>query len=138
VREEACPAADALWYDTAVACPFFVPIHRIGPGPWDPPPRLPLGDTWSGECQAAAAPYTPGEIELREMCNTGYARGICPRFPEASPADAVRFMIASDQPGVVRFVLEKNHSPVEYGEVGPATEGRDVLNRQARAFLEAR
>ena len=119
-----------------MACPYFVPIHRIGPGPWNPPPRQPLGDTWGGECWATGAASTPSESELREMCNTGYARGRCQRFPESAPADAVRFAISKDQPDGVRYILEKDHVPVEFGEIGPATEARDVLSRQARAFLE--
>ena len=122
-----------------------MPVHRIGPGPWDPPPRLPLGDAWAGECRATGAPFTPTESSLREMCNTGYARRRCPRFPEWSAADAVRFSLArAAETGAgteataprVRFVLEKDHFPVEHGEIGPATEGREVLNRQAWAFLE--
>jgi len=80
------------------------------------------------------------------MCNTGYASGRCSRFPETSTADAVRFGLShaaetsegkSIGPQHVRYVLEKDHFPVEHGEIGPSTEGREVLNRQARAFLEA-
>jgi hypothetical protein len=80
------------------------------------------------------------------MCNTGYARRRCSRFPESSTADAVRFSLARaaetrdgkslDLPRVL-YVLEKDHFPVEHGEIGPSTEGHQVLNRQARAFLEA-
>lgn len=101
---------------------------------------MPLGDTWSGECQSAGALYTPRDTELREMCNVGYARGRCPRFPESAPADAVRFILVGDAKAegtVVRFILEKDHFPAEYGVIGPDTEGRDLLNRQARVFLES-
>ncbi|MEQ1945699.1 MAG: hypothetical protein ABL995_00820 [Bryobacteraceae bacterium] len=119
-----------------MACPFFLPIHRIGPGPWDPAPRLPLGDTWAGECRAATVSFTPAESELREKCNTGYARGRCARFPESAPADAVRFSKSPSANDTVCFVFEKDHFPVEHGEIGTATEGRDLLNRQARAFLD--
>ncbi|MEQ1886714.1 MAG: hypothetical protein ABL967_16750 [Bryobacteraceae bacterium] len=120
-----------------MACPFFFPIHRIGPGPWDPPPRLPLGDAWEGECCATTVSFTPAEADLREMCNTGYPRGRCSRFPESAPADAVRFSNSLRQKDTVCFVFEKDHCPVEHGEVGPATVGRDLLKRQARAFLDA-
>jgi hypothetical protein len=127
-----------------VACPFFVPVRQIGPGRWDPAPRLPLGDAWAGECWSASAAFTPSESDQREMCNTGYARGSCSRFPESAAADAVRFSIAraAETEGgeaglpLVRYVLEKDHFPVEHGEIGPSTEGREILNRQARAFLE--
>jgi hypothetical protein len=123
-----------------VACPFFLPVHQIGPGPWDPAPRMPLGDTWAGECRSTSAAYTPGEAELRDMCNVGYVRGRCSRFPESAGADAVRFSLArgADNPEThVRFVFEKDHSPTEFGEIGPATDGREVLNGQARVFLES-
>ena len=81
------------------------------------------------------------------MCNCGYARGRCDRFPGDGAADAVRFSITEDTPDklLVVYVVEKDHAPAEFGtlEYGVADsrlEGphiSDVLVQQARAFLES-
>ena len=57
-----------------MACPFFKPARRLDAGGWDPPPRLPLGDAWAGECTAGCGEQ-PVESTQREVCNCGYARG---------------------------------------------------------------
>ena len=41
-------------------CPFFAPEQRLDPGPWTNPPRLPLGDPYSGSCRVR-----PGEFHAR-------------------------------------------------------------------------
>lgn len=68
------------------------------------------------------------------MCNSGYARGACSHFPVDAPADAVRF--AFTEAGLI-YILEKNHAPVEYGEIEPVRETRPLLTAQARAFTES-
>ena len=117
-----------------MACPFFRPSHRLDQGGWDRPPRLPLGDPYSGVCVAhPAEPFaapdeltrTPGAEEeasfpvgmevragpvrvseetQRELCNCGYARGKCQQFPEDGVGDAVRFSITGVTGGLVKLV----------------------------------
>ena len=118
-----------------MACPFFKPVQRLDPGGWDPAPRLPLLDAWSGVC-TAAYDWTPPEAVQREICNCGYARGRCDRFPSSKaadePADAVRFSALEER---LIYVLERDHAPVEHGEIDPITDPREPLASQARAFM---
>jgi hypothetical protein len=113
-----------------------------------------LGDQFGGACHAHPADIVePPETHQRELCNCGYARTRCDRFPGGSAADAVRFSVTDDTPTrlLVVYVLEKDHAPVEFGTleynvadahleeprniVGPRIS--EVLARQARAFLES-
>ncbi len=57
----------------------------------------------------------PGEIELRDHCNLGYAR--CARLPREREADAVRFSVAaaSDAKIVLNYVCERDHRPGAHG-----------------------
>jgi hypothetical protein len=121
----------AYRYTRQMACPFFEPRTKLGDGPLDPPPRLPLGHAWAGVCVAPGfASHEPEETEQREICNTGYARGRCGRFPSNAEADAVRF--SADQDGRLVYILEKNHAPVRHGRVSDLLES--PLLEQARAF----
>ncbi len=104
----------------------------MAPERWSDPPRLPLIDPCDGVCEAEASLWTPDEAALKQYCNTGYARGRCPRFPAAAPYDAVRFTAGED--GEVRYVFEKNYSPAGHG-VTPADGGR--LAAQAAVFANA-
>ena len=125
-------------------CPFFVPRSKLGEGPWDPAPRLPLGEAWGGDCAAPGpASQAPEELEMRETCNTGYARGRCHRFPSNAEADAVRFSATRDGEGGLRvvFILEKDHAPLRHGLL-IYSEGKftgdpveSPLVEQAKAFL---
>jgi len=131
-----------------VACPYFWPEGKLETGPWTHTPRLPLGDAFSGSCRAQPGEvHRPTEQRQEELCNCGYSRGVCERFPTDSPADAVRFSIASDKPARLRltYVYEKDHAPAKFGVmeflVGthafldrPADE---LLARQAEAFVES-
>jgi hypothetical protein len=72
-------------------------------------------------------------VVLRDLCNTGYARGRCDRFPAGAFADAVRFSRTAD--GRLIYILEKDHAPVEHGEMDAARDPREPLASQARAFL---
>jgi hypothetical protein len=80
---------------------------------------LPLGTAWTGTCHAnAAEPMYPDDSELRRLCNLGYARGVCPRFPIADPGpDAVRFTLNADDETSLRiyYVLERDHQPFAHG-----------------------
>lgn len=118
-----------------MACPFFEPRHLLPPGLWTHRPRLPLGDAYSGLCHAAGNPHAPPEEHQRELCNRGYARGVCAHFPASSLADAVRFSVTREQPLRLVYILEKDHSPLEYGELDAAAPARnEILAAQARAF----
>lgn len=136
-----------------MACPFFVPSRRLEIAGWVRPPRFPLGDPFSGACHAQPADVVePPEARQRELCNCGYARGRCDRFPgdregkNAAP-DAVRFSVTDDTPQrvLVVYVVEKDHAPAEHGILEYLIEDSrlegphisDILVQQARAFLES-
>jgi hypothetical protein len=85
-------------------------------------------------------------MRMREVCNLGYGRSCCERFPSASTADAVRFHIAKDSGGLIQiqYVFERDCWPGEHGAIEWSAErrfspdmGNDVLRRQAEAFLES-
>jgi hypothetical protein len=110
---------------------------------------LPLGDLWKGECRAAPErPCEPSDAELRPLCNLGYARGTCCRFParEDGP-DAVRFTISGDEGSLLHlyYVIERNHHPFAHGPLKFSISGDDFSNlpagenfgRQARAYVES-
>jgi hypothetical protein len=106
---------------------------------------LPLGDVWTGICQASTDAAIPGDSVLMPLCNMGYARGNCQRFPDAGGPDAVRFTISKDEGPFVHlyYVLERNHHPFAHGPLAfdPATDqwvdppAGDGLRMQARAYL---
>jgi hypothetical protein len=107
-----------------------------------------LGDPFGGACHAHPADIVePPEAQQRELCNCGYARTRCDRFPGGDAADAVRFSVTGDTTArlSVVYVVEKDHAPIEFGTLeyliadarldGPHIS--DVLTLQARAFLES-
>lgn len=115
---------------------------------WVRPPRFPLGDLFGGACHAHPADIIePPEAHQRELCNCGYARGRCDRFPADNAADAVRFSITDETPATVAlvYVVEKDHAPAEFGTLEYAVDDArldgaqisDVLVQQAHAFLES-
>lgn len=123
----------------AMACPFFEPGNRLEdpPAASGPPP---LGDWYRGVCRSAR----PGPASLPLLlCNYGYARGACVRFPLASDApDAVRFSMVTAPGGdpQVQFALEKDHYPAGHGVLSPpfaADENPSVLHAQVLAFWSA-
>jgi hypothetical protein len=126
-----------------MACPFFVPQRRLDPGAWTHLPRLPLGDSYFGFCQTSFK-VIPAEEHQRELCNRGYARGLCAHFPGSSAADAVRFSVTDGRDGCMRvvYVFEKDHAPLSHGVLDfPAAQSAapvdELLLRQARAFVES-
>lgn len=124
-----------------MSCPFFEPRDLLDPVPWNElwthRPRVPLGEAYSGVCRARPGePIAPSEEQQRELCNHGYARGRCERFPADCAADAVRFSVISEEPLRLVYILEKDHTPVEHGELDiSAADG--LLASQARAFAES-
>ena len=128
-----------------MACPYFYPLERFTASGWEIPPRLPLGDAYSGVCRANDAPFQPEETRVRQVCNHGYGRSCCERFPESGAADAVRFHISKHRGKLIRiqYIFEKDCWPKEHGVIeysgaavssGPAD---DILRKQAAAFLES-
>src|SRR4051812_28179921 len=117
-----------------------MPAGPMDPGPWAPAPRLPLWDPHHGACHARPAEiFEPPEISQRDLCNCGYVRGQCAHFPEDSPADAVRFSITGDDAGVVRlvYILEKDHSPAEYGRLEFSADEQRFLGHPKNELLAA-
>ena len=128
-----------------MACPFFMPSRRLEHVGWVVPPRLPLGDPWGGTCHAHADDIIePPDLQQRELCNCGYARARCERFPGGESADAIRFSITGDTGGVIKmvYIIEKDHAPAAHGvlqfpEAGEVTGVSALIAQQARAFLES-
>ena len=129
-----------------MACPYFYPVARFENSPWSIPPRLPLGDAFSGQCRAPGSSAQPAESHVREVCNVGYGRHGCEHFPADGPADAVRFHIAKDAGELIQiqYVFEKDCWPAERGALEwiPARDltiaaRNETLRRQAQAFLES-
>ena len=131
-----------------MACPYFYPLE---PTPLGDPHHamLPLGNLWRGECRVTPAnPARPDDASLRPLCNLGYARETCPRFP-ASPdgPDAVRFTIARDHGSHLQlyYVIERDHHPFAHGPLeyaaGAATlaspPAGETFQRQAVAYAES-
>jgi hypothetical protein len=106
-------------------CPYFLPLAPE-PQRWLRPPRAPLGALYRGECHAGASP-APADHRL---CNFGYARDACPRFPADAPVDAVRFVRRGAE---VTYIAEREHVPVHWGAVRPGACSM-VLEAQARAL----
>ena|SRR5271167_3405047 len=128
-----------------MACPYFYPLARFENSTWAVPPRLPLGDPFSGECRVSGSAFQPEETQMRKVCNVGYGRGCCDRFPPSSATDAVRFHVSKDSGKLIRiqYIFEKDCWPKEHGFLeyanatirsGPADE---ILRKQAAAFLES-
>jgi hypothetical protein len=78
-----------------MACPFFMPVEKLGNGAWPHPTRLPLGGGWSGRCTAPGHEgEIPAQTALEEFCNLGYAAS-CGWLPPDRTWDAVRFAVTS-------------------------------------------
>ena len=133
--------------EVEVPCPFFLPTEKISGALWPFPSRLPLGEGWRGECMAPGHEHSaPGEEELRECCNLGYAR-TCARLPQERAADAVRFSVSVQGANVLHvfYVCEKNHVPGETGRLEyDAAQGRWVtqhpnaaMQKLAECYVEA-
>ncbi len=128
-----------------MACPYFLPTGRFHDSSWLKPPRLPLGDPCQGECTIAHA--APGPAELRDFCNTGYARGRCPHFPGDSATDAIRFSLAADHPESLElvYILESDYAPAAHGPITYDRAARDfttapdspIVRAQARQFIDS-
>jgi hypothetical protein len=131
-----------------MACPYFDPVRprTKTPAPGAP---LPLGDDWAGLCRAPGSqPAEPPAAAITTLCNLGYARGYCPRFPSGDDGpDAVRFTISRDDGYTVAvyYVVEHDHHPFAHGglEYSRAKDAflvpppAENLLRQARAYVSS-
>jgi hypothetical protein len=123
-----------------MACPCFYPVERIRQTGNNAPPG-PLGDVWAGICRARPeGEWLPDAATTQQLCNFGYAREKCPRFP-GDGADAVRFSISKDQDGVIGiyWVVEKDHLPFAHGplEYSHAAAGFILPHADARVGQQA-
>lgn len=125
-----------------MCCPYFSPARRLsGSGGA-------LGDCWAGACQSPAGACEQVDEELvRRLCNSGYARDRCSRFPAGDGPDAVRFAIWRDDGAsiAVRFAIERDHHPFAHGTLeyarGPAgfkePPASALLEQEARAYIHS-
>jgi len=126
-----------------MACPYFFPVEARAEAGQNA--MLPLGDSWRGVCRAD--PRQPWQPESSSVCNLGYARGTCARFPATDGPDAVRFAISADAGDSVRiyFVVERDHRPFAHGpleylrarEAFSDPPADETISRQARAYVES-
>lgn len=129
-----------------MSCPYFYPVE---PDTSHTNPRsalLPLGALWAGVCHATSELVPPEEASVRRLCQLGYARDNCSRFPENDAgADAVRFTISRDDGQLLHlhYVLERDHHPYAHGsleyQIGSARLVRapqnEIVRRQAEAYI---
>jgi hypothetical protein len=131
-----------------MACPYFHAVKPRGQTGHSRTSMLPLGDLWDGLCRAVPdAPWEPGSPTLASLCNMGYARGCCTRFPAGDGPDAARFTIAADGPETLRvyYVLERDHHPWAHGPLEFSRAGGEFRNcaasqatlELARAYVES-
>jgi hypothetical protein len=131
-----------------MSCPYFDPVApQVGSsGPASA--MLPLGDAWTGICRATPdQPWQPDHATLGSLCNLGYARGTCARFPPGDGPDAVRFAVSGDvcsHPGAsvpLYYVIERDHHPFAHGPLEHTSAGVQVasllLAHQAQAYVQS-
>jgi hypothetical protein len=131
-----------------MCCPYFDPVAPLAPRSGPAYATLPLGDAFTGVCRATPEQsWQPDDTMLQPLCNLGYARGTCPRFPCGDGPDAVRFTISRDDGASIRlyYVLERDHQPYAHGPLvstppqpgfAGEPEGR-LTASQAHAYLTA-
>jgi hypothetical protein len=128
-----------------MSCPYFDPTEPRGAGG---SAMLPLGGEWAGLCRAEpGAPVQPDESGLHSLCNLGYARGACRRFPAGEGPDAVRFTVRASQETslLLYYVVERDHHPFAHGPLefslawGALVNPPDgeLLGRQALAYVRS-
>jgi hypothetical protein len=103
-----------------MSCPYFIPTEILAGAQWPHRARLPLGDGYTGHCCATGPHVTPGEDEVREFCNLGYALHYerkCSRCPESRDWDAIRVGVVGEDGTTVRldYSCERDFTPMEHG-----------------------
>jgi len=122
-----------------MSCPCFDPTEPRRHGADARGAMLPLGGAWTGFCRAVPnEPFRPDDSLLEPICNLGYARGRCARFPADGGADAVRFTMVSDDGAALRlyYVLERDHRPLAHGPL-EFSVARNELTTPAEGALTA-
>ena len=117
-----------------MACPFFMPTARSMEGAWIHPDRLPLGSGWEGHCTAPGHEGAMPEPErLHQDCSLGYASN-CPRLPDSGPPMQFGFPCRRENEArvLVTFVCERNHLPVEHGNLEFRVQDGDVREFSSR------
>lgn len=129
-----------------MSCPYFHPRAPRSDAADARSAMLPLGDAWAGECRAIAGdPWEPRGADVERLCNLGYARGLCSRFPDDGGPDAIRFTISHDDGATLRlyYVAERDHHPFEHGAleysrdtaaIAGAPERTGTFRAQAEAY----
>ena len=108
-----------------MACPFFEPQDLLE----DPIfTRLPLGQAFTGRCHVDES---DAELPLK-ICNHGYARGRCDRFPASFAVDAYRFAKTSND-GIV-WIEEADHAPLRFGPASEIPATNTPAQQQLKAF----
>jgi hypothetical protein len=110
-----------------MSCPYFDPVAPRAQGAHAENATLPLGDEWAGLCRADPdQACEPDQANLRMLCNLGYARGACHRFPVTDGPDAARFTLLADNRTTLRlyYVLERDHQPHAHGVLEYSIEGK--------------
>jgi hypothetical protein len=131
-----------------MSCPYFEPVAPRAPRAPAENATLPLGDEWAGLCRAQPDQASePDEANLRMLCNLGYARGACGRFPSTDGPDAARFTLLEDNGTTLRlyYVLERDHQPHAHGALEYSVERNALLPapdgqwtpRQAAAYAQS-
>ena len=128
-----------------MACPYFFPSEPLNARLWVIAPRMPLGEAYDGTCRAETDEvFQPSREVVRELCNCGYARGRCERFPVGAAGDAVRLSLMDEADGKLRmtWIIEAEHVPVEHGTIvydlreGSMEGSQDaVMSAQVRALV---
>jgi hypothetical protein len=139
-----------------------MPVEKLERGNWPHPARLPLGGGWLGHCTAPGHEgEQPPQHILEAFCNLGYA-GSCAWSPLERACDAVRFAVSApaemtkrgapnrnpDAPARVltlHYVRERNHLPVEHGDLEYdlaqttwlRTHSDPRIQRMAECFLDS-
>jgi hypothetical protein len=133
-----------------------MPVEKLEGGNWPHPARLPLGCGWRGHCTAPGHEgVVPTQDVLESSCNLGYAN-TCAWAPRERMWDAVRFAVVAPA-GVgrgekaslgsirINYACERDHRPVEHGEmefdilqsVWLRGHGDSRVQKMAECFLEA-
>jgi hypothetical protein len=111
-----------------------MPVSKLENGTWPHPARLPLGSGWCGHCTAPGHEgKVPAQDVLEAFCNLGYASSCCwsppnrvwdaVRFAVNAPLDPAMRPVPRDNATVparillLRYVCEKNHRPVDDGDL---------------------
>jgi len=124
-----------------MACPYFDPVAPQVNGNGPEHAMLPLGGFWEGLCRALPGdPWQPDRATLHSLCNLGYARGTCTRFPAGDGPDAVRFAVTGDDGAGVSlyYAIERDHHPFAHGPIeNPSAVSSTLLARQAEAYIQS-